>query len=339
LAKNNEELYILKKGSFNSRVKRILAYRYIHNLSQSLAKEQGHFDLVYIRYSIPFFSYVKTLRILKSICPKVVVEIPTYPHQNEYKNDRRVWRKPLYPIMEILNRRASIYVDLYSLIGKKVDTCYQRPAINISNGVTVKDIPIKKKAMTENEINIIAVASMAKWHGYDRLISGLYNYISNGGREKVFIHLVGPDGDGSLMEWKSLTNKLRLKDYVLFEGPMYGDDLARMIDKCDIACSALAPYVKGMEDGTSIKVAEYCARGIPFIWTRDENDTLYPIPHSYGGFLNDDSPIDIDRIVKIVKEIKKETGISEKMRKYAEENLSWNSQYKLILEYFEHWRF
>lgn len=334
LAKNNVVLHLLKKGTFNSRIGRILSYKYIHDLSRSLAKEKGHYDFVYVRYVIPFFSYAKTLKVLKSVCPKVVVEIPTYPHQREYKNDRRLWRKPLYPIMEILNRRAARYVDLYSLIGDKADTCYLRPAINISNGITVKDLPIKKQIKNQNEIHLIAVASMAKWHGYDRLIEGLHIYKQNGGTEKIILHMVGPDGDGSLAEWREIANNRGLQNEVLFEGPMYGKELTKIFDRCDVAVASLGAYRKGMNTASELKIREYMSRGIPFIYSLDDNSIKNDLNYCLK-VTNDSTAVDIEQIIKFARNTGKNKDVSLEMRAYANEHMSWDTQFNKIFDWFQ----
>ena len=66
------------------------------------------------------------------------------------------------------------------------------PHMTISNGINVQEYPLKKFApFVENELNILCLAKVSPWHGWDRLLQGLSLYT---GTVKIRLHIVG---DGS----------------------------------------------------------------------------------------------------------------------------------------------
>ena len=49
----------------------------------------------------------------------------------------------------------------------------------------------KKYRKKDGTIVLLAVATLAKWHGYERVIKGLYNYYADGGERNIIFNIVG----------------------------------------------------------------------------------------------------------------------------------------------------
>jgi glycosyltransferase involved in cell wall biosynthesis len=291
------------------------------------------FDLCYVRDSVPTPFYIKALKTIKEKGIKCVVEIPTYPSVEENKNSHR---KLFYFAVNTLNRmfgkKVPKYVDLYTLIGEKADSYMGRPAINIQNAVHIKGTNVKKenKNKRENEIHLTGVATMSYWHGYDRVIEGMKNYYSNKQDIKIIMHFVGKDSDGSLGRWKELADKYGLNDYVVYEGFKGGRELDESFDNADIAIASLGLYREKLNVVPSIKICEYCARGIPFVYAG--NSELVDGRDDFTlKISNDDEPVNMDDVISFYEKVKKNPEISGKMRKFAEENMDWKIWFEKII--------
>ena len=46
----------------------------------------------------------------------------------------------------------------------------------INNGLDLSSIRIKEKNKDNKKLNILSIANNSKWHGYDRVIKGMYEY-------------------------------------------------------------------------------------------------------------------------------------------------------------------
>lgn len=63
---------------------------------------------------------------------------------------------------------------------------------------------------------MIAVAGLAKWHGYDRILRGMGEYYKEGEKREVQFHIVG---EGSpIEEYKRIVEKYEIAEHVTFNG-------------------------------------------------------------------------------------------------------------------------
>ena len=86
-----------------------------------------------------------------------------------------------------------------------------------------------------------------------------------------------------------------------------------------------------LEKGSTLKAREYCARGIPFLIAYDDPDFPESFPFVFRVPL-DESPIDIDKVIQWYENLSmKHPDFSAQMRKYAEENLSWDAKMRPVI--------
>jgi glycosyltransferase involved in cell wall biosynthesis len=303
-------------------------------LSQAVeyAVNNYKFDYIYMRQTFATPYSISMIKTIKKNDIKVIMEIPTYS-KNESKEEKRIFRRIFLKLTNKLNRYFYKYIDLFTIIGDKVQGLYYgKPAINILNGFDVSSVP-KCKNIVNEDIHMLGIANMAYWHGYDRIIEGLRNY-RNKSNEKVVIHLIGPNGDGSLDKWKKLVDEYDLNEFIKFEGPKYGDELNYYFNKCELAIGSLGRHRSGHKYLCTLKVREYMARGIPFIISHtdlglDSNKEYYlKVP-------GNEEPINIEKLIDFVKSSRKNNGLSQKMRKYAKKNMSWEKQFKKVFSYLK----
>lgn len=147
-------------------------------------------EFVYIRSAHnanPFT--LRLVKHLKSIGAKVVMEIPTYPYDQEYitrsmKLSLAVDRCFRHSLAKILDGIVT-FSNAGRIFGGKT--------IRISNGIDFDAIPLKQnRNNTSHELHLIGVAEVHYWHGFDRLVNGLAEYYRTNPDYKVYFHIVGP---------------------------------------------------------------------------------------------------------------------------------------------------
>ena len=137
----------------------------------------NNIDFVYIRYlhfANPYF--INFLKRLKLSGVKIIMEVPTFPYDQEYVGNS------LSKILERASRkRFKYYVDRIVSFSN-YETIFDVPTIRISNGIDINNIKLVSGEHNKipGVVNMIGVAALSFWHGYDRVIEGLKDYYSNG---------------------------------------------------------------------------------------------------------------------------------------------------------------
>ena len=287
------------------------------------------FDYLYIRRLFPInYAVICFLKLIKknnSSC-KIVYEIPTYPYDKEHNGKEKFF---LF-IDKIYRKKLHKYVDRIATLtdDKEIFNC---KTLKITNGVDCNSIPLsKKEKFDEKQINMVAVAQFSFWHGYDRLIEGM----ALAKKSNIYLHLVG-DGP-ELPKYKQLVEKYKLENNVKFYGALSGDNLTDVIDKGDIMISSLGCHRIGIFEGSFLKSREYLCRGLPMI----SSTKIDIIPNNFEYCFRvpeDESPIDIEKVVEYVTSVyknKNRTEISKEIRQFAEENCSMKKAMESVIQYF-----
>lgn len=296
---------------------------------KSLSMER--FDMVYMRLNPTFPPLGKFARKLKKMGITFVQEIPTYlsDDKKEIRENDGIVRRLGMKISGLLYAGVTKHVDLFTAIGDDTNgTLYGKPAMNIDNGIDVSAIAERDYKPKEDSINVLLLASMCYWHGYDRIIRSLENYK---GEEKLIFHFVGNDGDGSLAAWKALAEEKGVLDSVVFHGGVYGEDLDKLIDTMDLGVGSLGLYRKGLISASDMKSREYMSRGLPFIFSGIDPTMKEECPYVMN-VSNDDSPLDLDKIKDFALKIRNFSDTADRMRGYAMRNMSWETQFQKVLE-------
>ncbi len=293
------------------------------------------FDAYYIRYGFSDFGFFKSLKNIKQHGnAKVIVEIPTYPYDSELKSNFPYRIILLFDIL--LRKRLLKYVD-YIATYSLDKFIYQIPTINISNGIDISSIRPAKQLKFPNSLNLIAVAGLAFWHGYDRMLEGIGQYYQNNGKRSIYFHIVGEGKE--IEKYKQIINKYNIGHRVLLYGAKYGNELDNIYDKADIAVMSLGIHRLGIERASSLKSKEYLAKGLPII-TACDIDTFENKNYDFVlRFPADDSPIDIQKILDFYDKLfngslEKKQQYTNTIRKIAEENCDMNKTMLPIINCF-----
>ena len=285
---------------------------------------------LYIRYThFANPNFIGFLKSAKRIGVVIFLEIPTYPYDGEYRDAGRLLKASL--LIERISRkflrgnvdRILTYSNDLSIFGIQT--------IQIDNGIDLSRTPIKKTAERDNAFSIITVSSMEYWHGYDRLIRGLREYLDKPGSIDISLNFAGNLSTTSAIEYKNLVSKLKLDQHVNFLGYLSGTELDTLFDNADVAVGALGVHRKSLYSFKSLKNREYCARGVPFAYSGD--DITFDNQSFAMKLPANDSSINIPELIELGVNAK---HLAKDMRAFAERTLSWDTQMQILeLEYLK----
>ena len=286
-------------------------------------------NLVYLRSNHnanPFT--IQMVKKMKKAGMKVVMEIPTYPYDEEYKN-WSIWQKP---ISDRLFRR-SLAKSLDAIVTfSNEDYIFGQHTIKISNGIDFNNVIIKpNKNDTSKELNLIGVAEIHTWHGFDRIVRGLANYYSKPQKYLIFFHVVGYFFSKEIEnEFKDLIKKYHMEKYVILYGRMHGKELDNLFFKCDFGIGSLGRHRVGITNIKTLKNREYAARGIPFVYSETDSD-FDEMPYVLK-VPADESDINIDEIIDFYQRL----TLSPSEIRESIHHLSWKHQMGIVLETLYH---
>jgi glycosyltransferase involved in cell wall biosynthesis len=256
--------------------------------------KNNHIDFVYIRSNHnanPFT--IKMVKQMKKYGAKVVMEIPTYPYDSEYEAQGiskqiiqdKIFRNHLAKQLDAI----VTFSDYEQIFGQRT--------IRISNGIDFDSVKMKSDINdTTKELNLIGVAEIHEWHGFDRVVRGLAEYYSKPQEYIVKFHVVGYFFSAEIEEvFKKIITDNQMEEYVILYGKKHGAELDSLFDKCDFGIGSLGRHRVGIDKIKTLKNREYAARGIPFIYSETDSD-FDSKPYVLKAPANE-SPVDIHKII------------------------------------------
>lgn len=278
----------------------------------------------YVRYSLSDKYFIDFLRELKKKPIVFVLEFPTIPYDGELSNKRIILEDGYY------REQLSEYVEQCTTYSK-MDSVFGIPCIPLMNGVDMEEQSLRKCREKDGRIVLLAVAYMAGWHGYERVIEGMAHYYRMGGEKNILFKLVGTGPE--IEKYKSLAEKHGLGHRIEFCGELEGKELDRQYDESDIAVGSLGLYKKKLEQAAPIKLREYCSRGIPFIY--GYRDTGFQGDEEYLLNLpNKNEEVSMESVIALYERTAGNTGIISKMREIAMQNFTWDNILKPIISFY-----
>ena len=260
-----------------------------------------------------------------------VTEIPTYPYDQEFigysKQERlklridQLFRHRLYRQMDAL----VTFSDAERIFGQRT--------IRISNGVDFDSIPLHncQLSILNSQLNLIGVAEVHSWHGFDRVMTGIGEYYSqnqmaNNHKPDVYFHVVGGVHPSQMTNcFQPIIEKYHLQDKIIFHGQLFGDELTNVFNQCQFAIGSLGRHRSGITVIKTLKNREYATRGIPFIYS--ETDSDFDRQSYVLKAPADESPINIQGIINFLDTF---TMQPTEIRRTVE-HLSWRIQmYRVV---------
>lgn len=205
----------------------------------------------------------------------------------------------------------------------------KKKIIRIANGIMVSSFPLKKAIIDKNTFQMIGVANTAKWHAFDRVLHGIATYIETTNNRRNIRFVIAGEGQAK-KSLENLSHQLNIKQNVIFTGFIKGKDLDALFDQSNVAVSALGLFRTNLKEASALKSREYTARGIPFITTGIDID-FEPSPDFVYNVANDETEIDIAKIIQWYQNLALEENLSERIRKYASDKLDFKNKFSAFL--------
>lgn len=316
---NGEEFFFLGRNLVRLFYKNIQLYNKLIEFINN-----KNIDCIYIRYTqFADLSFLRFLRkVHRSKCT-ILMEIPTYPYDGEFPNSNLKYRIIKWKD-RLLRRYFRYFVD--KIVTFSTDTeIFGIPCINISNAVDEKKIPIiKGRPLITDTINMVGVANLNFWHGYDRIIEGLKNYYHTSQDYRVNFYIVGEGNSEVSKLLKGLISLYKLGNVVHMLGPKAGKELEDVFNLSHVAIGSLGSHRKNIIETKTLKNVEYAMRGLPIIYAEKNDDFdlmsyVYKVPA-------DESPIDIGAIVDFLLDNSFEPGDIRN----TVSHLTWNNQMERV---------
>ncbi|WP_429948898.1 hypothetical protein IGJ55_002599 [Enterococcus sp. AZ170] len=300
-------------------------------------KKLNNYDFVYIRKPYYFdFDFIRKLSTVKKSGTQIILEIPTYPYDSEFKHKILMFPTVLKDKLsrKMLKRYVSRIVtfsDDEEIFGIKT--------IQTFNAFDFKSTNLSKKVnySSKMEITLIAVANIENWHGYDRLIIGLSEYYLNKKDDdpdfKIFI--VGGGNKKIIQLYKKMIFDNDLTDRIILTDKKTGKELDELFSSADIGVDSLGRHRSKVYYNSSLKGKEYLGRGLPIISgvETELDNPKYNFPY-YMRVSADDSPINFKDIILFFEKIHDNKN-AYSIKKFGEENFSFKASVKPVIDYLK----
>jgi len=291
------------------------------------------YDFCYIRYDLCTKTFIAMLRAIKAVCPKVFIEIPTYPYDKEYAGRVNGIRLKIDAHhAKKLKNYVSRIITFYKIPD---DSFYGIPCINVPNGFDFDEVELIREDAVPATIEIAAVSSMRIWHGYERIIEGMHRYYAGGGTRNLILHLVGDGRECG--KYKALCDEYRLGDHVVFHGAMHGKELDNLLEQCTLGIDSLGRHRTGVDVLSSLKSREYGAKGIPFI----NSCKIDIVEEDFPYMLQvpaDESPVDVESVVSFFDKVYEggsRLAVAKEVRAYIEHKSDMSAVMRQVLNTIE----
>ena len=315
---NEEVIADLGKGEI-AKIKKRVYFKPIYEYAQNES-----IDLVYIRSfhnANPFTIHL--IKQLKTMGARVIMEIPTYPYDQEYVTPGM---KVYLTIDRHFRHKLARELDAIITFSDK-EKIFGVPTIRISNGIDFDAIPLKQHINdTSHELHLIGVAEVHYWHGFDRLIQGLAEYYLQEQSYKVFFHIVGQlSGEHERQEIIPAIYNNGLTPYVILHGARYGKELDELFEQADLGIGSLGRHRSGIDKIKVLKNREYAARGLAFTYSETDED-FDNMPYVWKVPANETS-MDIQKLIEFHQSI----HLQPIEIRNSIANLSWKHQMQEVI--------
>jgi glycosyltransferase involved in cell wall biosynthesis len=287
------------------------------------AAQQHRADVLYLRYPI-YDSHL--LRLVREAVP-VVLEIQT-------KFDRELPPEPAARerqwAAQVLPHTAGLVAVTPEILAYETSRAgWAIPGHVMPNGAEPASIPFTEPALARDRVDVLCVASVAPWHGIDRLIAGMATE-----REvhEVHLHLVG---DGApLAGLRAMADDLGVGDRVHTPGRQPVSALDAWYRRAHVAIGSLAPHRIGLAEVAALKHREYALRGLPIVLGGGDADLRPSLPW-VRVLPNDDSPIS-PRALRAFAFGWTDVRRRRQIRQWAESHLAWSAKMPALVQFLEH---
>jgi len=306
-------------------------------MSEFISQRFDKTDIFYLRYpgaSKGLFKISKKFgaKIVSEHQSKEIDEIKSHENQNQFGlRPSKLMSWYLYTFLPIYNENkwgSSFAKHINSIVTVTNEIArYQskkgcKNVIVSTNGIDVSSFILKEIIKPKEPLTLLflkGTTSIAEWNGINRLIEGIDKLETP--EKKIKLVICGHYINGEIPH----------RNYIEHKGYLNKEELNGLFNEVDLGISTLALHKKNLNEASVLKSREYVARGLPFIYAYIDPDLNDEAKAFSLEFPNDDSAIDMQKVIDFAKKIALDTDHPQKMRKYAEEHLDYEVKMKRLL--------
>jgi hypothetical protein len=232
-------------------------------------------------------------------------------------------RDKIFGSIDKLSRRFMEKYVSHIVTFSRVPEIFGIKTITIDNGIDIKRLKVLPAAKKEGALQLLGLANLSFWHGYDRVISGIAEYIRNSGSREVTFKIIGTGNE--LARLQEISRKLGVESYIMFTGGLHGDELNEAMLGCHIGISSIGMHRLNV-DTSNLKSREFCARGLPFVIAYNDRDFPPDFPFVFYAPASDE-PLDIKALINFYDTLRDNyPDYQEVMRAYSTNRLTWHAK-------------
>jgi glycosyltransferase involved in cell wall biosynthesis len=202
--------------------------------------------------------------------------------------------------------------------------------LTLGNGVHVGAFPARIPLQSSSDLEIIFVGAGYRTNGLHRLIESRKNAIGNGNSQSLLVHVVG---DSNEMQYnKDLVLKYGLEKEFVFYGFQKHKDYEHLFNTSHMAMGTLSFSRIGLHSASTLKLREYCSRGIPFFYAGDDIDFPDDFPY-HLKLADNDLPFDYELLEDFNRKMQFAENVTEEMRTYAKYFLDWTQKMNKLKDF------
>lgn len=194
----------------------------------------------------------------------------------------------------------------------------------IGNGIQTEEFPLASRPeFNGTELNLLMLIggnTETDWHGVDLILDSIEHY----------------NGDCAIKLWVAgnLSEPMRNHPKIKYLGICDQKHLNEICNQIHIAVGSFASMRKGLVEGSSLKMREYAARGIPAIIGQEDSDLSYFFKHKLMLQFTSMKAPKINDVVKFTHEIYAINEFNLKIKQACAEHLDYKVKMKQMLKVF-----
>jgi glycosyltransferase involved in cell wall biosynthesis len=310
-----------KKGSLGH----LISYFFRADLQVLAHCSEHRYDLLYIRHMPTHPAFLRFLKKLKKVNPKikVLIEFPTWPYDTEMTGLKN---QLVLRIDRMYRSNFHLYTD-YVVTNTDAQTILKIPCLHMTNGISSAQIPLEVPELRELDgrpMQLLFVGNISKWHGLDRVIRGLKGHTAT----EVHLDIIGEGSEKSVLV--SLSESLNLHEVIHFHAAKTGKELHKYYAESDLAIGSLGLHRIGLDAGVPLKHREYCAHALPFVYSCNDSD--FALAAFALKTTADENWINFEELRAFLQKIyKQKPGFKTDMQTFAYKHLTWEWRVKALL--------
>jgi glycosyltransferase involved in cell wall biosynthesis len=278
-------------------------------------------EMLYIRYPFSTPGFIRFLKAVRTHFPeiKIILEVPTFPYDREFVlfQKWKLWIDSYY------RKNLVKYTDLVVTFGNE-QSFEGIQTINLTNGTEIPDLTTDN-VEKEEIFTFVAVGNWRFWHGLDRFLYGMSQYLSQLPEVDIQLMVIG-DGE-DLAKYKKLAAELKLTRHIRFLGEKTDEDTKKILQTAHVGVGVLGSFRKGLVSHSPLKHRFYAVCGLPFVFSTDDPDFS-----GKAGFIcqfpPNEEPVSIQKILDFYK---KGSHESVEIINYAQQQLSWKNRMEKVV--------